>query len=114
VRLFDPSEMIVETQVNEPDVAVLGSASQAKVHLDAYPAAVFDAQLESASPVATAGLESPVKSFSARFRIGQRDPRLLPDLSASLEIEISAPKAKNVPEAAARRDGAGPESGRGL
>jgi HlyD family secretion protein len=92
VRLFDPSEMIVEAQVNEPDVAILGSMAEAKVHIDAYPNAVFEAHLESASPVATGGLESPVKSFAARFRIGQRDARLLPDLSASLEIEI--PEAK--------------------
>ena len=92
VRIFDPTEMIVDSQVNEPDVAVLGNAAHAKVYLDAYPNVAFDAQLESASPVATGGLESPVKSFTARFRIGQRDPRLLPDLSASLEIESGGPK----------------------
>ncbi len=88
VRVFDPSEMVVEIQVNEPDVAALGSMSRATVHLDAYPNVAFDANLESASPVATGGLESPVKSFLGRFRIAQHDPRLLPDLSASLEIEM--------------------------
>ena len=88
LRIFDPSEMIVDTQVNEPDSAVLAGLSRARVFLDAYPDAVFEANLESASPVATAGLESPVKSFSARFRISQHDRRLLPDLSASLEIEL--------------------------
>ena len=92
IRIFDPSEMIVDAQVNEPDVAVLAGAAHAKVFLDAYPSVAFSAQLESASPVATAGLESPVKSFTARFRIGQRDPRLLPDLSASLEIETGGPQ----------------------
>lgn len=92
VRVFDPTEMIVEVQINEPDVKVLGSLARAKVHLDAYPNAQFEAALESASPVATAGLESPVKSFLARFRIAQRDPRLLPDLSASLEIDGAAEK----------------------
>jgi HlyD family secretion protein len=96
VRIFDPTEMIVETQVNEPDVAVLGGAMRAKVYLDAYPDIAFDAQLETASPVATAGLESPVRSFAAKFRIGQRDPRLLPDLSASLEIEIPAKGQRDV------------------
>lgn len=91
VRIFDPSEMVVETQVNEPDVAVLGAMTHAKVFIDAYPNVSFEARLESASPVATAGLESPVKSFTARFRIADRDPRLLPDLSASLEIDLVAP-----------------------
>jgi multidrug resistance efflux pump len=90
LRIFDPSEMIIETQVNEPDFAVLGTATRAKVYIDAYSNLAFDAQLESASPVATAGLESPVKSFSTKFRINQKDPRLLPDLSASLEIEVGS------------------------
>ena len=86
VRIFDPTEMIVEAQINEPDMGALGSNATAKVFIDAYPSVTFDAQLEAASPVATAGLESPVKSFTARFRIRQRDPRILPDLSSSLEI----------------------------
>ncbi len=93
LRIFDPSEMIVDAQVNEPDFAAIGNATNARVFLDAYPNVAFDAQLESASPVATAGLESPVKSFSARFRIMGRDVRLLPDLSASLEIEANQASA---------------------
>ena len=52
-------------------------------------AAVFDAHFESASPVASGSLDSPIKYFSARFRIDQRDPRLLPDLSAAVEIEAA-------------------------
>jgi HlyD family secretion protein len=88
VKLFDPTDMLVITQINEPDGAVLTRTNaRAKIRLDAYPGAVFDAHLESASPVAAAGLDSPIKYFSARFRIDQRDPRLLPDLSAAVEIE---------------------------
>jgi multidrug resistance efflux pump len=94
LRIFDPTSMIVETMVNEPDVAVLGDSVTAKVYLDAYPTAVFTAKLESASPVATAGLESPVRTFTARFRIAEQDPRLLPDLSASMEIALPAAAPK--------------------
>lgn len=94
LRVFDPTEMVVDAQVNEPDAAVLGTMTEARVFLDAYSNAVFKARLENASPVATAGLESPVKSFSARFRIDGNDPRLLPDLSASLEISLARPGGK--------------------
>jgi hypothetical protein len=88
VKVFDPTDMVVITQVNEPDGAVLSqSGAHAKIRLDAYPGAVFDAHFESASPVASGGLDSPIKFFTARFRIEQRDPRLLPDLSAAVEIE---------------------------
>jgi multidrug resistance efflux pump len=88
VKVFDPTDMLVITMVNEPDGAVLSrGGARAKIRLDAYPGAVFDAHFESASPVAAGALDSPIKYFSARFRIDQRDPRLLPDLSAAVEIE---------------------------
>ena len=50
----------------------------------------FTAHFDSASPVATAALESSLKTFTARFRLDQRDPHLLPDMSVALDIE--APK----------------------
>ncbi|MFN0102341.1 MAG: efflux RND transporter periplasmic adaptor subunit [Bryobacteraceae bacterium] len=86
LRIFDPGEMVVQGTVSEADVAALPRAASARVYLDAYPGVSFEARLESASPVATAGLDSPIRTFSARFRLFGRDPRLLPDLSASLEI----------------------------
>ncbi|HRJ18605.1 MAG TPA: efflux RND transporter periplasmic adaptor subunit [Bryobacteraceae bacterium] len=86
LRIFDPSSMVVEASVNEPDLAALQPAAHAVLYLDAYPGAGFEAQLVSASPVATAGLDSPVRTFSARFRVLSSDPRLLPDLSAALEL----------------------------
>jgi HlyD family secretion protein len=88
VRVFDPTDMLVITQVNEPDGVLLSRpGALAIVRLDAYPGAVFHAVLESASPVASSSLESPVKFFLARFRITDKDPRLLPDLSAAVEVE---------------------------
>ncbi len=89
IKIFNPEHMVVEATVNEPDVAWLGKASHTRLYLDAYPGAVFDADLESASPVATSGFDTPVRAFTAIFRIRQQDPRLLPDLSAALEIGTS-------------------------
>lgn len=87
VRIFDPSEMIVATQVSESDGTVISQrGAKARVILDAYPGVAFDAHLEAASPVASGGLQSPIRTFSARFRIDTQDPRLLPDLSAAVEI----------------------------
>jgi multidrug resistance efflux pump len=97
LRIFDPTSMIVEVMVNEPDIGALNNATRAKLYLDAYPSAVFDASLESASPVATSGLDSPVRTFSARFRVEQQDPRLLPDLSASVELRIQPQVPPQVP-----------------
>lgn len=89
VRLFDPTRMVVETTISEADFQFLGNAARAKVFLDAYPGTEFRAVLETSSLVATAGLDSPVRSFLARFRVVEQDRRLLPDLSASIEINRS-------------------------
>ena len=61
--------------------------AKAVVHLDAFPEIRFTAHYTSASPVATAPLGMTVKSFTARFRLDQSDPHLLPDLSAAVDIE---------------------------
>jgi HlyD family secretion protein len=87
IRLFDPSEMEVRAQVGEPDDAALIPGNRATVRLDAYPDLTFEAHMISASPVASSALGSPIKTFSARFRLDKSDPHLLPDLSAAVVLE---------------------------
>jgi len=88
LRIFDPSAMDVEVSVGEPDGAALDQGSQAVVRLDAYPSLTFKAHLDSASPVATALLDSVVRTFAARFRMDEQDPHLLPDISAAVDLEV--------------------------
>ncbi len=90
LRLFDPKQMDIEVAVGEPDGAVLRPGAKGTVHLDAFPDMALTAHFLSANPVATSLLYTSVRTFSARFRIDQIDPRLLPDLSAAIDIE--APK----------------------
>ena len=87
VRIFDPSRMVVDAVVGEPDGAVLVPGTHAKVRLDAYSDLLFDAEFLSASPVAASALGVPIKTFAARFRLIQSDPHLLPDLSAAVILE---------------------------
>ena len=89
LQVFDPSEMEVELAVGEPDGAALVPGAKALVHLDAFPELSFTAHFDSASPVATSPLGTSLKTFSARFRLDQSDPHLLPDLSAALDIELA-------------------------
>src|SRR5581483_247224 len=88
LELFDPSAMAVELSVGEPDGAVLVPGAKAVVHLDAFPGLTFTAHFDSASPVASGGVDSPIRTFSARFILDQSDPHLLPDLSAAVDIEL--------------------------
>ncbi len=86
LKIFDPTQMEVHTLVGEPDGAVLKPGTFATVFLDAYPDAKFQARFHSASPVATTALGSPIKNFTARFRLEASDQRLLPDLSAAVVV----------------------------
>ncbi len=88
LRLFNPNEMQVEVSIEEPDVAALAPGTSATVHLDAFPELSFSAKFDSASPVASSAMESPIKTFSAHFRLNQSDPHLLPDLSAAVDIQL--------------------------
>jgi multidrug resistance efflux pump len=91
LRIFDPSEMEILAQVAETDRAGLEPGQVAAVELDAYPGLRFTARLESASPVAASALGSPIKTFLARFRLQETDPRLLPDLSGVVVIPVNEP-----------------------
>jgi HlyD family secretion protein len=94
LRIFDPTEMEIRASVGEPDGAVLVPGARALVNLDAYPELVFTAHFHSASPVATAPLGSPIKTFTATFRLDKPDPHFLPDLSAAV---IILPPGSNIP-----------------
>jgi multidrug resistance efflux pump len=87
IRIFDPAEMEVRAMVGEPDVGALSPGSTVRVRLDAYPDLVFAARFDSASPAAASALGSPIKTFAARFVLENRDPHLLPDLSAAVVID---------------------------
>jgi multidrug resistance efflux pump len=94
VKIFDPAEMEVRTLIGEPDGEALKPGAVAMVYLDAYPDAIFKGKFHSASPVATAALGSPIKNFTARFRLEGLDPRLLPDLSAAVILHAVAGEGK--------------------
>ena len=84
--IFDPSEMIVKCSINEPDVTSLLPNSKVTVHFDAYPDLTLPAHFVSASPVASSGMGSPLKTFVAVFGLDKSDPHLLPDLSAAVVL----------------------------
>jgi multidrug efflux pump subunit AcrA (membrane-fusion protein) len=90
VSIFEPAEMLVRCSVNEPDILALQSADTASVFLDAYPNLLFPAHFAFASPVASAPLRTPIKSFMAVFKIDTPDPHLLPDLTAGIILAVPA------------------------
>lgn len=85
--VVDPSAMEVQAKINQEDILALSIGQSVRVHLDAYPDLVFPGRLESIDPLGQPGDLSPkVREFAATFSIEGTDPRLMPDLSAAVEI----------------------------
>ena len=97
VSIFDPAEMLVRCAVGEPDGAALVPGSKATVYFDAYPDLAIPAHFEFASPVASSALGSPIKSFTAVFKLDQSDPHLMPDLSAAVIVNTPAAAVESRP-----------------
>ena len=87
VSIFDPTQMLVRCAVGEPDGAALVVGARATVYFDAYPDLALPAHFEVASPVAASALGSPIKTFTAVFKLDKADPHLMPDLSAAVVVE---------------------------
>jgi HlyD family secretion protein len=88
MQVVDPAIMEVRVPVNQEDLLGLKIGEKALVHLDAYTDLVFPGELESIDPMGTPGSFSPkLRSFSATFSINGHDPRLMPDLSAAVDVD---------------------------
>jgi multidrug resistance efflux pump len=93
LQVVDPSQMEVRVQLNQVDLLKVHPGQQAEMHLDAYPGMTLPATLEELSPLGHTGqFTEAVRSFTARFSVQGTDPRLLPDLSAALDLDLGSQK----------------------
>lgn len=87
MRVVNPSGMQVQVPVNQQDLLGLQIGQAAKVRLDAYPELVLPGRLEQIAPVGRGGdFSAKVRTFSATFSIQGSDARLMPDLSAAVDV----------------------------
>jgi HlyD family secretion protein len=95
LQVVDPSQMQVRVELNQVDLQKVHPGQHAEMHLDAYPGLTLPAVLDELSPLGHTGQFSDhVRSFSAQFSVQGTDPRLLPDLSAALDLDLGS--ASNV------------------
>src|SRR6266481_5545634 len=93
LQVVDPSQMEVRVQLNQVDLLKVHPGQQAQMHLDAYPGMALPAVLEDLSPLGHTGqFTEAVRSFNARFSVQGMDARLLPDLSAALDLDLGSQK----------------------
>jgi len=88
LQVVDPSVMEVAVPVNQEDLLDLRVGQKAQVRLEAYPDLTFEGQLESIDPMGQRGdFSAKLRKFAATFSIQGNDPRLMPDLSAAVDVK---------------------------
>ena len=91
LQVVDPSRMEVRVDLNQVDLLKVHPGQKAEMHLDAYPGMTLPAALEELSPLGHTGQFSEmVRTFTARFSVQGNDPRLLPDLSAAMDVDLGS------------------------
>jgi len=91
MAVVDPSQMEVRVELNQVDLLKVRPGQRAKMHLDAYPGIELGATLEDISPLGHNGqFSETVRVFAARFSVQGTDPKLLPDLSAALDLDLGS------------------------
>lgn len=92
MQVIDPSGMEVQVPVNQQDFLGLRVGQTARVRLDAYPQLVFPGRLEEMAPIGRDGdFSSKLRTFAVIFSISGSDAKLMPDLSAAVDVDLAAP-----------------------
>ena len=105
VDIVNPQRMRVRARVNQADINELNVGQPVRVGLDAYPDLSFEGRIAQVSPIGIVSTLSPkVRIFVVLVDINGTHPNLMPDLTASLDVELQRiPGALVVPRDALRQ-----------
>jgi HlyD family secretion protein len=108
MTVVNPAQMQVTIRVNQVDVSQVFGGQAAEIRLEAYPDLVFRGKVESISAVGTrSDYVKRIRYFAIVVSIQGSNPKLLPDLTAIVDLQLE--DAKNVlllpREAIAMRNG---------
>jgi len=94
MQVVDPAIMQVRVMANQQDFPSLRIGQTARVRLDAYPELVFPAKVDQLAPIAEHGsFSEKVRVFAVIVSIQGNDPKLMPDLSAAVDVDVSEHRA---------------------
>jgi HlyD family secretion protein len=105
--IVNPNAMRVRARVNQADVNDMRLNQSVRVGLDAYPDLQFGGTVAQISPLGVISTLSPkVRTFIVLINVDGAHPKLMPDLTASLDVELSRqPRVLVIPRDSVRRDG---------
>jgi HlyD family secretion protein len=107
VEVVNPAVMRVRARVNQADMNGLRPGQAVQVGLDAYPDLTFPGTVDQISPIGQQSQLSPkVRTFIVLVLVKGAHPNLMPDLTASLDVELERiPGALVVPRDAVVLEG---------
>ena len=107
VEVVNPSAMRVRARVNQADINEIRVGQTVRVGLDAYPDLRLTGRVEQISPLGVQStLSAKVRNFIVIVVVQGANPNLMPDLTASLDVELRRlPDALVVPRDAVGRAG---------
>ena len=107
LQVVNQASMQVRARVNQADAPVVRAGMPVIVRLDAYPDLEMPGRLEQLAPIGVAGsFSTRVRAFSAVVTVDGSNARLLPDLTAAIDVEVERVKdALVVPLSAVTREG---------
>lgn len=89
MQVVNPGRMQVRARVNQADIDQLRMGQNVHIGLDAYPELSFAGKIESIAAVAqTSAFSGKARTLVVLFSINGTDAKLMPDLSAAVDIEI--------------------------
>jgi HlyD family secretion protein len=89
LEVVNQASMQVRARVNQVDMPHIRTGQPVTVRLDAYPDLVLPGRITQLAPIALPGsFSSRVRTFSAIVAIEGTSDRLLPDLTAAVDVEL--------------------------
>ncbi len=89
IRIVNPNRMEVHLNVNQLDAPYVKVGEPAVIRMDAYPKLRFSGTIESISPIAEpSDFSDKLLTLAAVALVDGHDPRLMPDLSASVDVQL--------------------------
>lgn len=90
MQVVNPTIMQVRVLANQQDFPSLEVGQTAKVRLDAYPEMVFQGKVDQMAPIGEGGdFSNKLRSFVVIVAIQGNDPKLMPDLSAAVDVGLT-------------------------
>ena len=109
LQVVNQGSMQVRARVNQADLALVRPGASVIVRLDAYPDLEMPGTIAQLAPIGLPGsFSSRVRAFSAVVTIEGTNSRILPDLTAAIDVEVErTSNALVVPWSAVERDASG-------